>query len=65
MYDSVRSVQDRLIAAMSPERKLLISQALRKEAWRLKAAWIRERNPALSEAEVQEQVRRIFLDAGA
>jgi hypothetical protein len=65
MVDSVRSVQDRLIAAMSPERKLLISQALRNEAWALKAAWIRERNPELGEPEVQAKVRQIFLDAGA
>ena len=64
MTEAVRAAQDRIIAAMSPEQKVLASERLRQAAWVLKAAWIRDRYPDLTESEVQEQVRRIFLDAG-
>lgn len=50
---------------MSPERKLLVSEELRRVAWELKTAWIVSRHPELDAAEVQARVRRIFLDASA
>lgn len=65
MHPEALDLQDRLLKAMSPERKLLVSEALRKAAWELKAAWISGRNPDLSPVEVQQRVRQIFLDVGA
>lgn len=65
MHPEALALQDRLLKAMSPERKLLVSEALRNSAWELKAAWIRSRNPDLSPLEVQQRVRQIFLDVGA
>jgi len=50
---------------MSPERKLLASDALRRTAWELKAAWIARQHPELDGEAVAARVRRAFLDAGA
>jgi hypothetical protein len=65
MTPSLRAMQDSLLRAMSPERKLLASDQLRRAAWEIKAAWISALHPDLPAEEVQERVRRIFLDAGA
>jgi hypothetical protein len=65
MDSTARELQLRLVQAMTAEQKLLASQSLRELAWGLKAAWIRSRQPELSEAEVQETVRRLFRNAGA
>jgi len=65
MSSSLRAVQDRLLGAMSAEQKLLASEQLRAAAWKIKAAWITARHPELDAAEVQECVRRLFLDVGA
>ncbi len=59
------ALQDRLLKAMSPERKLLASEALRNAAWELKAAWISSRHPDLTALAVQQRVRQIFLDVGS
>jgi len=40
MPSSVRATQARLVRAMSPERRLLVSEQLRRAAWDIKAAWI-------------------------
>lgn len=58
-------MQIQLVRAMSAEQKLQLSQALRDSAWELKAAWIRSTRPELTEPEVQEAVRQVFLNAGA
>jgi hypothetical protein len=50
---------------MSPERKLLASDALRQTAWQLKAAWIATQHPELDSEAIDARVRRAFLDAGA
>ena len=50
---------------MSPERKLLASDALRRTAWQLKAAWLATRHPELDGEAIEARVRRAFLDAGA
>jgi hypothetical protein len=63
MPDDALELQDRLIRAMTPERKLQISEQLRRAAWELKAAWIRDQHPRLTEEEVQARVRAIFRDA--
>lgn len=62
---SVLEFQDRLLQAMSPECKLLASDALRRAAWELKAAWIASQHPELDSADIDARVRRVFLDAGA
>ncbi|HEY4320205.1 MAG TPA: hypothetical protein VGM77_03415 [Gemmatimonadales bacterium] len=56
-------LQDQLVRAMTPEEKIRRSEAMRDMAWELKAAWIRDQHPELSEDAVQEQVRAIFRDA--
>lgn len=58
-------MQDQLLRAMSPERKLLASDALRRTAWQLKAAWLATRHPELDGEAIEARVRRAFLDAGA
>ncbi|MGH7650053.1 MAG: hypothetical protein ACRD9W_08880 [Terriglobia bacterium] len=65
MPPSVLEVQDRLLKAMSPERKLLASDALRRTAWQLKAAWVARQHPELDAKAIDARVRRAFLDAGA
>lgn len=65
MTPSVLEIQRRLLRAMSPERKLLASDALRRTAWELKAAWIARQHPELDGEAVAARVRRAFLDAGA
>ena len=65
MSESAHTLQSRLIKAMTPDQKLLAAERLRRAAWEFKAAWIRDREPSLSEAEVQVRVRRAFLDARA
>ena len=46
--------------AMSAEEKLRTAFNLRATAWELKAAYIRSRNPELSDAAVQDRVRAAF-----
>jgi hypothetical protein len=65
MSSPVLELQQRLIRAMSPEQKIRASEALRRAAWDLKAAWVRSRQPELSEADVQDAVRRWFRDTAA
>ncbi|MEO7474429.1 MAG: hypothetical protein ABIY46_03760 [Gemmatimonadales bacterium] len=57
---SATELQTRLVRAMTAEQKLGLSQALRDSAWQFKAAWIRSRQPELTEPAVQEAVRRLF-----
>jgi len=63
MSNPALELQRQLIRAMSPEQKVRASEALRAAAWDLKAAWIRSLHPELSEAAVQDAVRRCFRDA--
>ncbi len=65
MPSSAAEIQVQLVRAMTAERKLRLSQALRDSAWEFKAAWIRTSQPELTEPAVQEAVRRLFRDAGA
>ena len=65
MHSEALALQDRLVRAMSPERKLLASEALRNAAWELKAARISSRHPDLTPVAVRERVRQIFLDVGS
>ena len=45
MPHTVLEMQGRLLKEMSPERKRLASDALRRTAWQLKAAWIARQHP--------------------
>ena len=45
---------------MSPARKLAVMTSLIREAYRLKAAWIRMIEPELSKEEVQARVRDLM-----
>lgn len=45
---------------MTPARKLAVMTALIREAYRLKAAWIRMVEPELSKEEVQARVRDLI-----
>jgi hypothetical protein len=53
-----------ILRALSPQRKLEVAQSLRRTAWELTAAGIRNRQPEWSELQVQEEVRAIFRRAG-
>jgi len=64
MSTSVLERQQELMRAMSPEQKIRASEALYRAAWDLKAAWLRSQHPDLSEADIQDAVRRLFRDAG-
>jgi hypothetical protein len=65
MSSPALELQQRLVRAMSPEEKIRASEALRRAAWALKAAWTRSRHPELPEEAVQDAVRRWFRDTGA
>lgn len=52
-----------VLAAMTPEERLRQAFALRRMAWNLKAAWIRQTQPELSEEQVKDAVRQVFLYA--
>jgi len=64
MSSDVLERQRDLIRAMTPEQKVRAVEALYRMAWDLKAAWLRTLHPEWPEAEVQEEVRRLFRDVG-
>jgi hypothetical protein len=45
---------------MSPAKKLAVMTSLIREAYRLKAAWIRHTSPHLSEEEVEARLRELM-----
>ncbi len=57
----VAEMQVRRLRAMDPQRKLDLLWQLRQDAWELSAAGVRMREPLISEAEVQQRVRKMFL----
>jgi len=64
MYMSERSsAYLAILRQQTPTQKMAAIHQLRRTAWAMKAAWIRHREPQLSEPEVQERVRQIFLRA--
>jgi len=52
-----------ILRALTPERRLAIAQGLRRTAWEVTAAGVRQRHPAWSELQVEEEVRAIFSRA--
>ena len=63
--DRSAEVYAEAIRAMPLERKLRVSEDLRRLAWELKASVIRRAHPEWSEDAVQAQVREILLRAGS
>jgi len=55
--------QKTALRAMSPAKKLAIAVALRRSAWRLKAAGVRMQHPDWSKEDIEARVREIFLHA--
>ena len=56
-------MQKQIIKKLSPEQKLKLTLDLYFNARELKASAIRKDHPEISEKEVQEKVREIFLNA--
>lgn len=61
--EQAQRVYDRIIGDMTPAQKYAQLMALRQMAWEIKAAAVRQQHPGLSEAEVNSQVARIFINA--
>ena len=57
--------QMRILARLSPERKLEIARRLREEALALKTAWLRERHPDEDEAAIRRRLRAWQLHGSA
>jgi hypothetical protein len=55
-----RQQEMELLRRMPPAKKLAVMTALIREAYRLKAAWIRMLEPELSKEEVQARVRDLI-----
>jgi hypothetical protein len=55
--------QKRIFQQMTPEQKLLAALRLYHSAWELKAAFLREQHPNLTETEVQTKTRTVFTNA--
>jgi hypothetical protein len=53
-----------ILRAMTPERKLQVAQQLRRTAWEITAAGVRNRHPGWSDDQIQEEVRVIFRRVG-
>ena len=55
-----QAVEMEVLRLMSPAKKLAVMTSLIREAYRLKAAWIRHTDPHLSEEEVQARARELI-----
>lgn len=49
---------------LSPARKLAVLTGLIRETYRLKTAWLRMTEPALSEEEIVEKARQVVAGGG-
>jgi hypothetical protein len=56
-----QTVQDDIIRAMSPGRRLQVAQELYETAWQIKVAGLRREHPEWSEQSILAKVRRVFL----
>jgi hypothetical protein len=57
--------QDEIIRRMTPRRRLEIAMSLYRTAWDFKEAWLRDRHPEWSAAQVAAATRRVFLTGHA
>lgn len=58
-------MHNQILRKMTPEQKLNAASALYFSARQFKAAWIRQQNPEWSEEQIQQEVKDIFMRAGA
>jgi len=56
-------IQCEIIKKLSPNERLRLSERIYFEARSLKADWLRQLHPDWSNAQVEEKVREIFLNA--
>jgi len=56
--------QKRIFSSMTPEQRLQVALRLYYSAKELKSAALRAQHPDWSDADIQQQVREIFLYAG-
>jgi len=59
----MHSEQIRIWKGMIPSEKLQIANALYWSAWESKIAWLHQIDPSLTEEQIEEKVRDIFLHA--
>jgi hypothetical protein len=59
-----QEVQREIFQKMTPEQKLHLSMRLYYSAWELKSAWLRQIHPDWTQEQIQQEVRRIFTNAG-
>jgi hypothetical protein len=48
-----------ILRRMTPDRKLAVMTSLIRQAFELKAAWLRARSPELSEEEIEARAREL------
>jgi hypothetical protein len=60
MRPSESEIPVEILRALTPERRLEVAQGLRRTAWELTAAGIRQRHPAWDEQQVEDEVRSVF-----
>ncbi|MCB0300874.1 MAG: hypothetical protein KDE52_12520 [Calditrichaeota bacterium] len=56
-------IQIEIYKKMTPEQKLRIAGQMNLDARKLKAAWLRKIHPDWSEADIQAEVKKIFMYA--
>lgn len=61
--EQAAEVQARIYTQMSPADKIREAMRLREFAWEMKQAFLKGQYPEWSEAEIQIELRRIFLYA--
>jgi len=45
---------------LTPQQKLDVAESLYWSAWHLKAAWLRQIHPELTQTEIEQKVKSIF-----
>lgn len=61
--DEPSDEQIAIYRAMTPQRRLEIAEQMYWSARRWKAAWLRSLHPEWSEAEIEAEVKRLFINA--
>lgn len=63
MHRPEETPQQRILKKMTPGKKISLFHQLRRDAWQLKAAALRQQHPDWSAAQVEDEVRMRFLYA--
>ena len=56
-------IQNEILGKMTPTQKIRLALNLYYSAWKLKAAWLKELHHDWSNAQVEQEVKRIFSNA--